>query len=513
MGTRDNVCDLFFSCAERSPGKAAIIDRDGSAETFGKLAEDVKATAAYFHSKGIRKGDRVLVFVPIGIPLYRTVLALFHMGAVAVFLDEWVSRERLEVCCRIAKCKAFIAPFRLRALAFFIGELRKIPVWLGTRYTPATSADPQALTHSSDTALITFTTGSTGIPKAADRTHGFLAAQFGALVDKIRPETTDVDMPVLPIVLLLNLGTGVTSVIADFNSRKPETIDTEKIWMQIISSNVNRFVASPFVVEQMAASGFNRKTRVRFFTGGAPVFPFQAERMKKGLPGSSVEIVYGSTEAEPISTISAEELISEKNKSEKGLCVGKPYHGTTVRILPVTEKIRSFRTEEELDSASLPTGKPGEIVVSGKHVLRHYIDNPEAEKQNKIFIGENVWHRTGDSGFLDENGNLFLCGRCSSLITDEHGETLAPFLWEGWFLTLPGVSMGTIAQHDGKIIAVIECAPEKENEVEKLILGKYPFSSVVFLPRLPRDPRHFSKIDYGKLKEILPKKQAGRQNP
>lgn len=505
MESVKNVCDLFFSCAEKFPARSAIIDRDDSRISFAELADAVNATVAYYRSKGIGKGDRVLVFIPMGIPLYRSILALFRIGAVAVFLDEWVSKERLELCCRLAHCKAFIASTKIRALALLSKELRKIPVWLGPdiRNTEQSSGTLPA-TLADNTALITFTTGSTGIPKAADRTHGFLAAQFSALVDKIRPQESDIDMPVLPIVLLLNLGTGVTSVIAAFNPRKPATMDAEKIWSQIAAHKVNRLTASPFVVEQLARSPFPSKIPMRCFTGGAPVFPSQAIIMKNGLPGSSVEIVYGSTEAEPISSISADELIAQKDQLQKGLAVGKPYHGTQVLILPVKDEAITAASEEALHRFSLPAESVGEITVSGNHVLKQYIDNPEAVKRNKIDTGEQVWHRTGDAGFLDTNGNLHLCGRCSSLIYDQNGKLLAPFLWEGWMLSLENVSMGTILRFRNKNIAVIETkGQEQKKNIRETILKRYPFDDVYFVTRIPRDPRHFSKIDYGKLNEQL----------
>jgi acyl-CoA synthetase (AMP-forming)/AMP-acid ligase II len=500
----ENVSALFFAAAEKFPEKAAIIDRDDTTITFRALAGEVRAAADFYRAKGICKGDRVLVFVPMGIPLYRCVLALFHLGAVAVFLDEWVSKERLEACCRIAKCKAFIAPLKLRALALLSKEMRRIPLWLSPAINlsePETRNQKQE-TRNKDTALITFTTGSTGTPKAADRTHGFLRAQFNALIDEIQPQETDIDMPVLPIVLLLNLGTGVTSVIADYNSRKPETIDTQRLWQQVIKHRVNRFIASPFVVEQLAAASFSAKPVLRFFTGGAPVFPRQAKAMLSGLPGSTVRVVYGSTEAEPISSIFADDLAA--NSSETGLPVGKPYRGTSVLILPVSTEAISVSSEEQLRKLSLPARQTGEIVVSGDHVLRHYIDNPEAQRLNKIFIGENVWHRTGDSGFLDENGNLFLCGRSSTLIFGKDGKLLAPFLWEDWLGALDGVSAGTIMQRSEKFIAVLaaSAACDQKSVTEK-VLARYPFDEVRFLDSIPRDRRHFSKVDYGKLKEQL----------
>jgi olefin beta-lactone synthetase len=503
-----NITRHFFEAAQKHPEKPAIIDRDGTVLTFGELAAEVKKAAAYYRSKGIGRGDRVLVFVPMSIPLYRCVLALFHIGAVAVFLDEWVSRERLEVCCRLAKCKAFIAPLKLRALALLSGELRKIPVWLGQQVKTVSGDSSSAAVDVTETALITFTTGSTGIPKAADRTHGFLQAQFDALIAEISPAADDVDMPVLPIVLLLNLGSGITSVIADYNSRKPKTLNPERIRQQIAVHKVNRITASPYLVEQLglhaaAHPGADTTLLRRMFTGGAPVFPDQAATMQRGYPQAQINIVYGSTEAEPISRITAAELM-QQNELSRGLAVGHLAEAATVMILAIKEEPIAVNSIAELQQLQLAAGTVGEIVVSGPHVLRHYIDNPEAVKQNKIFIGNTVWHRTGDAGFKNENGQLFLCGRCTSLIYDKAGQLLAPFLWEGKLRLVPGIAAGTILKIGEKFIAVIE--PEKNQSADMLtaiVKALYAFDEVKLLPQLPRDPRHFSKVDYGKLKELI----------
>jgi olefin beta-lactone synthetase len=503
-----NITRHFFEAAQKHPEKPAIIDCDGMVLTFGELASEVEKAAAYYRSKGIGRGDRVLVFVPMSIPLYRCVLALFHIGAVAVFLDEWVSRERLEVCCRLAKCKAFIAPLKLRALALLSGELRKIPVWLGQQVKTVSGDSSSAAVDVTETALITFTTGSTGIPKAADRTHGFLQAQFDALIAEISPVADDVDMPVLPIVLLLNLGSGIPSVIADYNSRKPKTLNPERIRQQIVAHKVNRITASPYLVEQLglhaaAHPGADTTVLRRMFTGGAPVFPDQAATMQRGYPNAQINIVYGSTEAEPISRITAAELM-QQNELSRGLAVGHLAEAATVLILPIKAEPIAVNSIAELQQLQLAAGTVGEIVVSGPHVLRHYIDNPEAVKQNKIFIGKTVWHRTGDAGFKDENGQLFLCGRCTSLIYDKAGQLLAPFLWEGKLRLLPGIAAGTILKLGEKIVAVIE---SEKNQSPEILIEKvktlYPFDEIKLLPQLPRDPRHFSKVDYGKLGELI----------
>lgn len=494
-----NVVRHFFETAQKQPGKVAIIDARGQQITFDALALSVRQTAGYYLHKGIGKGDRVLVFIPMGIPLYRSILALLYIGAVPVFLDEWVSKERMETCCRLVHCRAFIAPFKLRAVAVLSGELWKIPIWLGTGAGDQEYDSAITETQADDTALITFTTGSTGIPKAADRTHAFLDAQLHALFDHLRPKDTDIDMPVLPIVLLLNLGTGVTSVIADFNPRKPASIDPQSIWNQIDRHKVNRLIASPFVAEQLAASPYRNKKSLRIFTGGAPVFPEQARKMISGLPGSSLEIVYGSTEAEPISSISVTELINEPETPEGGLAVGMPYAGIDVLILPITDKPMTFTSMTDMREHALRPGEMGEIVVSGAHVLQHYIDNPEAENRNKIRIGDVIWHRTGDAGFLRSDGRLFLCGRCSTLIRTD-GQFIAPFLWEAWLCGLPGIQIGTIVGDASQLVIVLEAESGADRSmINALIHARLPEAAIRYLPKIPRDPRHFTKIEYGKL--------------
>ncbi len=292
-----NISTLFLNAAKRHPKHIAIVYKKQSI-TYEKLAEEVKQTAAYFQQKGIKKGDRVLVFVPMSIDLYRTVLALFYVGATAVFLDEWVSKKRMELCCQIANCKGFIGVPKARFLVFLSRQLRAIPIKLRLRKKGREEARLQAV-ENSDSALITFTTGSTGTPKAADRTHGFLNEQFNALLEEIDPSVTDVDLPLLPIVLFMNLGVGCTSVIARVKPKKLEKLNLSTITELMQNHNVNRITASPAFILKLAEKGYQKIDNQieKIFTGGAPVFPNQAFKITAAFPTTAVKIVYGSTEA------------------------------------------------------------------------------------------------------------------------------------------------------------------------------------------------------------------------
>lgn len=506
MNQNYNIANLFFEAAGKYPDNIAIIHNSKRID-YKELEQDVLKTALQFKTKGIKKGDRVLIFIPMSIDLYRIVLALFSIGAVAVFLDEWVSKKRMELCCNIAQCRGFIGITKAQILRLFSKELRQIPVHLriGAYSTFELKSKPDLIDFSSsdDTALITFTTGSTGIPKAAKRTHGFLKEQFNALLEKIEPLPEDIDMPVLPIVLLINLGIGTTSVITDYKASKPKKFNHQKVINEIIYNKVNRLTASPFFIKELSKYAINKKIELnsitKLFTGGAPVFPNEAVLYEKAFPKTFIQIVYGSTEAEPISSVTSSELITETETSfNKGLLVGFPYHKAEVKIIPISDNDIVINYSIELKEC--PINEIGEIIVAGPHVLKEYFNNDKALKRNKIFVDGKVYHRTGDSGYLSKEGKLYLTGRCATLFKQDE-KYICPFLLENYLQNLPGVEIGTILHKNQKVIAVLELNDSSkktsiEAQVKKL---NVTIDRIVFLNRIPRDPRHNSKIDYEKL--------------
>ncbi len=511
MSTTFNIVDLFQQQVKKTPDQIALIYQNEEI-TFKEFDESVDKTAQCFLRKGIRKGDRVLVFVPMSDDLYRVVLAIFKIGAVAVFLDEWVSVKRLNACCRLAECEALVGSRKARLLAWVVPGLRRIPLRLGLSHPLHHQQLPIPNTTTDDVALITFTTGSTGTPKAAIRTHGLLRAQFEALRPVTDPQPGEVGMATLPIVLLINLAGGVASVIADFNGRKPASLDPAKIVAQLQAHEVDCLIASPFFVRKLAEYLIARQLQIpkltKILTGGAPVFPAEAQIFQRAFPAARIGLVYGSTEAEPISSIEAKELTSITSEGPtNGLPVGRPEQETTVKIIQISDEPIVISTRTELEALERKSGEIGEIIVSGKHVLRDYLHNEAALRRNKIFIGGQCWHRTGDSGFMDENGYLFLTGRCHTLIY-QNEKIFSPFVFEARFQEIDGIAAGTIMQIDGQLCAVIEAAREIDRDALKsLISVRSPSPDrLIVVKKIPRDPRHNSKIDYERLKVQLGKK-------
>ena len=489
----NNIVEILFENAEKHPDKLAIIHKNQKI-TYGKLVQDVKDYAQYFLSKGIKKGDNILIFVPMTIELYKILSAVFYIGATAVFVDAWADKNRLNQALTIVPCKAFIACPKAFILKLISKKVREVGINIisGT-INKSKNIHPIETVTPDSTALITFTTGSTGLPKAAKRTHRFLLEQHYVLKKHLAPSIDDVDLTSLPVFILHNLACGTTSVIPDFNPKKPSDINPDKILKDIKNNNVTTSVGSPRFYEKLAEFG-KIKGLKRIFTGGAPVFPKNARLLQENFNDCDIEIVYGSTEAEPIASISAKELLQCEDNVKDGLYVGKPIEEINVKIIkPSDEPIEDF------ESTWLNTGEIGEICVEGKHVLKEYYNSNEAQKFAKINYQGQVWHRTGDAGYLDNDGRLFLMGRVKNRFVHNNKEVYV-FPIENALLEIEGIEIGTVLKIDEQIILVVETKiPQKKLEQELKNCG-FNFDKLI-ITQIPRDPRHNSKkIDYDKLK-------------
>lgn len=511
MLTNANIAARLIERAERHPERLAIADRHARL-TFGELAERVARFAGGLSASGVRPGDRVLLFVPMSVELYVTLLGTLHAGAVAVFVDAWADRKRLSAAVRLADPAAFIGSPRAHLLRLLSREVRRI----SRAFTPGSArlrGGARSLVHvarADAPALVTFTTGSTGAPKAAARTHGFLMAQHEALAAHLQLRADDVDMPTLPVFVLNNLALGVPSVIPDADPRRPADIDPERVYRQMLFSGVTTSSGSPAFYARLAEWCERRGARLplrALFTGGAPVLPPLARRLEGAVVGTA-HVVYGSTEAEPIAGITAGEM-SRLAAAGEGVCVGRPVAGLSLKL------VRPHDDAIELGAGGwadweVGAAEAGEIVVSGAHVLAGYVNDPEAERRNKIRDGERTWHRTGDAARLDAEGRLWLLGRVRErVVRDAH--TWWPLAAEVRALDVPGVRhaayLGVADPALGhRAVLSVEADPSRAAELTPRLreaIAPWPLDEVRVLRRIPRDPRHASKTDVEALRRLI----------
>jgi olefin beta-lactone synthetase len=514
-----NLASLLSDQARVRPNAAAIIERSGSAKrvtTFGELEENSRRAATLFGRHGIGAGDRVLIFQAMSPELYEALLAVFRIGATAVFLDPSAGREHIERCCELAKPNALVASWKAQWLRVTSRALRAVPqkFVIGPAFPGAHSwatarelrpSDEMFAATAETPALLTFTSGSTGQPKGAIRTHGLLAAQHRASAHALELTPGDVDLATLPIFLLANLASGVTSVIPNANLRRPGFIEAGPVLKQIVEHCVTSSVASPAFFERLIdANSGELGALKKVFTGGAPVFPCLVESMAHAMPHTKIFPVYGSTEAEPIAHLERADITADDQRAMSGgagLLTGMPVPEIALRIMRMRDGAVGPWTRAEFEAQCVGTSEPGEIVVSGDHVLPGYLDG-QGDAETKFRVDGMPWHRTGDAGRLDEHGRLWLLGRCSAVIRDDAG-VLFPFAVECAAMQRSTVRRCAVVSHGGKRLLLFESDREISSEELKSALRWAQLDEVRRVSRIPMDRRHNAKVDYPALQQLL----------
>jgi acyl-CoA synthetase (AMP-forming)/AMP-acid ligase II len=186
-----------------------------------------------------------------------------------------------------------------------------------------------------------------------------------------------------------------------------------------------------------------------------------------------------------------------------GLPVGLPDAAASVRIIPWQDAAIKPMAASAWEALCRPAGTAGEIVVSGAHVLRHYVNNPYAETIHKIQVDGSTWHRTGDAGRMDDRGQLYFLGRCTEIVY-WLGNTIYPVILSYQLMHLPGISGAAVLKLGDQIIVVIESrSRDRSSVIPTLAKHGIPEAKIVVVRKLPRDPRHVTKIDYAALRRRL----------
>jgi olefin beta-lactone synthetase len=522
-----NLAATLHARAAAHPGRAAIVETSPSGHdrvwSYGELAATAARIAAALRARELRPGDAVLVLQPMSGELYAFLVGAWQAGLVCLFIDPSQGRAHLTACCRRWRPRALFGVSAAHWFSFLIPELRRDVVrlrtsgwapfttsWsslLTTANSPTSPAADISLADADTPALVTFTSGSTGQPKAIVRTHGFLHAQHAAIAEAIALRDAETDLTTLPIFLLANLGTGLTSIIPTGNISRPGTIAPDPIAAQLARHpRVSRGGASPAFWMRLAATPAGRTTLARLrtlYTGGGPLWPDELAALRSASPTTTVICVYGSTEAEPIAEIAAAEALAAP---EAGRLLPGGYIRPEIRCAVLRDRWGSDRaalTIEAFAAERCATGEIGEIVVSGAHVVSGYLGG-EGDHETKFRVAGHIWHRTGDAGLLDAQGRLWLAGRCAARVTHAN-RSLYPAEVEVPLRTIPSLRRSALLEVNGSALLVLEAASaavEAAARAQLALLGLADLP-IRLIARLPLDKRHNAKIDYTALRRLL----------
>lgn len=468
-----NLLQVFFDGATARGARTAIVAGDGATASYADLIAQSARLAAAWKRKGVVSGDRILLAMPLGIPLYVSLVALWRLGAVVVFPEPALGLPGLRHAVAATRPKAVLTSGWFRALRYVLPALWTVPLAISPDDT-AGGADTVEAVEDDHPAMISFTSGSTGAPKTIVRSHGFLSHQNACVADLLRPTRADeTDLVAFPVFVLANLSLGVTSVLPNWNLRRQDAADPRGIAEHMAKHSVTRALVPPSICEKMTKGAAAKLSAI--FTGGGPVFPDLLERLSAQAPRADVVSVYGSTEAEPIAHQHVRDISAadwQAMRSGGGLLAGCPIAAIALKILD------------------------DEIVVTGDHVNKGYLD-PAHDHSTKLRLDGGIWHRTSDAGRLDEWGRLWLLGRL-----DGRAGNLFPFGIEAAARFWPNVRGAALTAIDGKAVLAVAGDPASRDLWQRQAdhIGDV---RVVPVKSIPLDRRHRSKVDYLALRKLL----------
>jgi acyl-CoA synthetase (AMP-forming)/AMP-acid ligase II len=437
-----NVAHFLAEQAAHQPDAAAVRapvgrEPDGSiryaTRSFAQLEAEASGAAHYLKKRGIGRGSRVLLMVKPGLDLIRIVFALFKLGAVPIVIDPGMGLRRFLRCVRHSKPEAIVGiPLAVLLSRLFRKSFKGVGVKVAVNRrfarklgsAAARGGYPVVDSAVDELAAILFTSGSTGPAKGVLYEHGMFMAQVEAIRAQYGIEPGEVDLPMLPVFALFNPALGMCTVVPEMNPSRPAAVDPEKIVRAIRQNEVTNSFGSPALWTKIARYCEARQVVLpsvrRILMAGAPVPPALMARMQAVIPNGEIHTPYGATEALPVSSISASEVLREtaqQTRVGEGTCVGKALPGVEVRVIEPVDGVVASVQHIKLRNV----GEVGELIVKGPSVTKGYDNRPEADAKSKIMDAEGHWHRMGDLGKLDAQGRLWFCGRMVERVLSEDG--------------------------------------------------------------------------------------------
>jgi long-chain acyl-CoA synthetase len=478
------VPEMLRKVARANSDRVAVVD-GGRRVSYAELISRIGSLSLEFRHRGIVSGDRVALLLPNCLEFVLTYFAACSVGAIVVpmnaqygesellyFLQECevsaliTNDEHEELCRQVIKkaggqCQLFVGREIGQAESMDGGEEFQLP-----------EIDRSA------PVMFQFSSGSTGKPKCIARNHENLLFELDSLKTTLSLSNEDRFLGLAPFSHVNGL---MRSMMASLSAGAAlytvPMFDRKKVAELISRNRISVFIAVPFMFGMLARTRFTEPpdfSSLRLCVSASAPMPEKVNREFKGKFGIYVRQLYGSTETGTISV----NLSSDIDRSL--LSVGTPIEGVKVEVF-----------SDELDV--VPTGRIGEFAVASPAVISSYEGGGE--------VGAEAFKRgyffTGDLGYRDEHGLLYLAGRKKFFI-NKGGYKINPQEIEDLLMDHPKVEEAAVvgvptAFQDEKVKAIVvlsePCREEDLVEFCRRKIADFKIPSLIeFRDALPKSP-------------------------
>lgn len=500
-----SLSDLLRRTAQKHGNQTAIVFL-GKEITYQELDTLTDKFATGLHSLGVKKGDRVALFLP-NIPQFIIgYYGALKLGAIVTAVSPLYKERELEYQINDSGAETLVfldtlyptvkavhgktklknlivasvgeyLPSAKRILGGLLGKVPKLSVPLepGTHYfkqliekhspqPPKVEINPKE-----DLAALQYTGGTTGVPKGAMLTHFNLASNAVACVNwlygKELKEAEDVFLTVLPLFHIYGMTTGMNAPIylAGKMIMLPRP-DSVEILNSIQNYKVTVFCGVPtlyaMLINRPDINKYNLKS-IKFCISGAAPLPPEVQKKFMDLTGGVLVEGYGLTESSPVTHCNP---LDKTLKTVKVGSIGLPWPDTDAKIVDV-------KTGEK----EVPVGKVGELIIKGPQIMKGYWNLPE-ETNDVLRDG---WLYTGDIGKMDDDGYFYITDRKKDLIKYK-GWSVYPREIEDVIYEHPAVKLCAVVgkpdpeagQLPKAFVVLKEGAKATEEEIINFVKGK-----------------------------------------
>lgn len=387
------------------PDKIALIFEDKSF-TYKQLDELVGRVANGLRELGIKKGDRVALFLPNIPEFVISYLGILKMGAVAVSVNVMLKTAEVSYILHDCAAKVIITTESQseQVSEADLPELQHILIAEGEANKGVTlaqlmaNASPKALALEMERdapACILYTSGTTGFPKGATLSHGNVIANSYAANRCYRISDNDRLLLYLPLFHCFGqnaiLNTGLSACATIILHRR---FDLEQVLQTITNHQVTMFFGVPTVFIRMLNTDicdYNLESVRYYFSAAAPM-PIEIAQKWYDKYGFFIHEGYGLTETSPFATY------NHDLKYRLG-SIGAPIENVEIKIV-------------DGDGHQVQPGELGEIVIRGPNVMLGYWNRPFETTE----VIKNGWFHTGDLGRMDEDGFFYIVDRLKDMI-------------------------------------------------------------------------------------------------
>lgn len=443
---------MFIDSSVINPDKIALLS-DKTEITYDQLKNQIINCGEMLRLQGIKQGDAVLILIPNSPSFVITTLAVLSLGAIAVPSNTNFSEEEIQYYCDSSVASAIIYISELNDIIKNLsGNFVSIPA-IESKQLESLAKDQESdlctEIKPDNAALYMFSSGSTGKPKRITRTHEDIIAEYNALSETIELTEHDIIICTVPLYhahgfgncMIASILSGASLILVEGSFNPRETLRC------IERNKVTIYPAVPFMFKLIAETRFKNQPVLDslrlLFSAGAALTEDVFLRFQE-IFGKNIWQLYGSTETGAVS-------INYKGIEGTEASVGLPLQGISIDIV-------------DDSGQSVAANEPGQIAIKSPAMTTCYDSLPELTTE--CFV--NGSFLSGDLGFKDDNGRIYIKGR-KKLLINVAGNKVDPLDVESIIIKHPAVKEVVVVGKDhaqyGEIVkAAIVCTEECSSE-------------------------------------------------